>query len=335
MNPGDEECANPREQKVPDMLAHTCVVVVTFRPDPEVLDRQLNRLSEEGTNVVLVDNNSPSQAAVIEAAANRGFECVALERNIGVAGAQNAGIDRARVQNSEYVVLMDQDSVPEKGAMRSLIDGFLGVPPGPSPVAAVGSSYTLPGGKAGSSFVRFAWFRFNKIYCGAVEEDLPEVDFLISSGSLIPMSVLAEVGPMRKELFIDHVDTEWFLRAKSMGYRSYGCCSVRMTHALGERVVRIWLGRWRTVPVHKSFRYYFTFRNSLWLYRQAHAPLKWITADLVRLLYILVFSAVFLPARAENMKCIWRGIRAGFQDAGDWDSESVVQASIENIRAVD
>lgn len=312
-------------------LAQTHVVVVTYCPDPGVMARQFHRLAEEGVNVVLVDNFSPMQEEIIAAAAGYGFEHIALEKNVGVAGAQNAGLEKVRAMKGEYAVLLDQDSIPDEGAFEALLDALLNASEG-APVAAIGSSYTLQAGTPGSSFVRFAWFGFRKVYCAPGDPGLHQVDFLISSGSLFPMSVLAEVGPMQEELFIDHVDTEWFLRAGSLGYRSYGSCGARMSHALGERVVRIWLGRWRTVPVHKSFRYYFTFRNSIWLYRQKYAPVKWITADAVRLLYIFLFSALFLPSRRDNLKWMFRGMRDGFRDAGDWDSASVVHAASETGR---
>ena len=328
----DDDAQSPA-QAMAEALARTYAVVITFHPDHEVMSRQFDRLIEEGVQVVLVDNNSPMQSDIVEAAVGRGFEVVALERNLGVAAAQNAGIEKVKALNGEYVVLLDQDSIPEPGAMRSLLAGLNIASRDPLP-AAIGSSYTLPSGNPGSSFVRFAWFRFKKIYCEQGGGGLHEVDFLISSGTVIPLAVISEVGPMREELFIDHVDTEWFLRARSMGYRSYGNCAARMFHALGERVIRVWFGRWRTVPVHKGFRYYFTFRNSIWLYRQKHAPVKWVTADLVRLLYIFVFSGLFLPSRGENLKYMFRGIRDGFRESSGWDSESVIRTAVDTGPAV-
>jgi 2-polyprenyl-3-methyl-5-hydroxy-6-metoxy-1,4-benzoquinol methylase len=49
-----------------------------------------------------------------------------------------------------------------------------------------------------------------------------------------------------------------------------------MEHRLGEAHSRIWLGRWRHLPRHRPFRYYYIFRNSLLLFRREYASLKWI-----------------------------------------------------------
>ena len=324
MNSNDKQQPLPHFDPVLTALSRTYVVVVTFCPDMDVLGRQFARLAQQGVNVIVVDNHSPAQIEIANLASGYSYELVALSDNLGVAGAQNTGLDRVRSRHGEYIIFLDQDSIPVNGALVALVNGLLAMGGGQK-VAAVGSSYTLPSGNRGSSFVRFGWFHFKKIYCNSDPDTLQEVDFLISSGTLIPLSVLTDVGPMNNELFIDHVDTEWFLRARSRGYRSFGCCSAQMSHALGERTIRIWLGRWRTVPVHKGFRYFFTFRNSIWLYRQPCAPGKWVTADLMRLIYIFIFSGIFMSSRKDNLKWMFRGIRAGFDDASEWDSQAVIK----------
>jgi len=53
-----------------------------------------------------------------------------------------------------------------------------------------------------------------------------ETDMLIASGCLIPADVLRDVGLMDDALFIDHVDTDWCMRARARGYRLLGVCEV-------------------------------------------------------------------------------------------------------------
>ena len=308
--------------RVLSVLEQTYVVVVTFNPDLDVLKRQFSRLAEEGINVVVVDNDSASQRDVSKLASEHSFGIILLTSNKGVAVAHNNGIEHVRSSGGKYLIFLDQDSIPEKRAFVVLIENFVSFH-NAAKVGAIGSSYTLQSGRKGSSFVRFGWFHFEKIFCDQASDRLHEVDFLISSGTFIPLSVIDKVGSMREELFIDHVDTEWFLRAKSEGYRFYGCCSARLTHALGERTVRIWFGRWRTVPVHKGFRYFYMFRNSLWLYKQVYAPAKWISADLMRLAYIFLFSCLFVSSRLENIKWMFKGLCAGFKDIEDWSTVDV------------
>ena len=131
---------------------------------------------------------------------------------------------------------------------------------------------------------------------------------LISSGSLIPISALDTIGEMDEELFIDHIDTEWSLRARSLDWQSYGVCSALMEHRLGEHTFRVWWGRWRYVSIHQPFRYYYIYRNSILLHRRSYADPLWKQADQLRLLLITMFVVLLSNQRLSCIKMIVRGV---------------------------
>jgi rhamnosyltransferase len=137
------------------------------------------------------------------------------------------------------------------------------------------------------------------------------VDFLISSGSLIPLEVLAEVGGMDESMFIDQVDTDWYLRAKSFGYHAIGVCDAVMEHRLGSRTIPLRLLRKRAIPVHSPLRLYYIVRNSLLMYRKPYAPWRWAVYDLKRLLFIIVFFSVASAPRLQNAQKMARGFWDG------------------------
>jgi rhamnosyltransferase len=125
------------------------------------------------------------------------------------------------------------------------------------------------------------------------------------------MTALDAIGDMDASLFIDHVDTEWVLRAKSKGWLSFGHCKARMFHSLGEHRIRFWLGRWRDIPVHKPFRYYYIFRNSIVLHRRDYMGMHWKWVDMIRLLQIVIFMGLIPNERRNKISMIFRGIRDG------------------------
>lgn len=86
---------------------------------------------------------------------------------------------------------------------------------------------------------------------------------------------------MDEQLSIDHVDTDWFLRANAQGLLSHGVCDAVMVHGLGEATYRVWFGPWHFVPKHKPFKYYYIYRHSLLLNRRPYAPVKRIINDVV------------------------------------------------------
>jgi rhamnosyltransferase len=137
--------------------------------------------------------------------------------------------------------------------------------------------------------------------------EVVDTDFLISSGCLIPVNVLCDIGMMDESLFIDYVDTEWGLRAKLHGYRLLGASGNLMRHRIGETSRRVWLGRWRQVAVHKSFRYYYIFRNCLILLHRPSA-FKWRLFHIKRIVMLFFFIVWSLEGTA-NVRYACAGMR--------------------------
>ena len=121
------------------------------------------------------------------------------------------------------------------------------------------------------------------------------------------------LGLMDEGLFIDHLDTEWFLRAGAAGWQSFGVCDAVMDHGLGERTVRVWLGRWRYLPVHQPFRYYYVYRNSVLLWRRAYPSARWKPTDMLRLAKMFLVFSLFTGDRRQNLAMMIRGIRDGLK----------------------
>ena len=291
---------------------NVCAIVVTYNPNIDVLTRLIESLNPQITNIVIVDNGSLDKES-ISTLTSGVVRFHPLESNFGIAHAHNQGIAQARMLNAQAVLLMDQDSVPAHdmvqnltGSMGTLVDrGEL--------VSAVGACYFGADEENESFFVRFGWLRFKRQYCSECDlgKTLVPADFLISSGSLILLSAIDRVGEMDERLFIDHVDTDWFLRAARAGYQAYGDCRALMEHGLGERTLKVWILRMRHVPQHRPFRYYYIYRNSILLYKRSYAPIKWIINDVWRLVGIGLLYTVFCAPRLENLKMILAGTRDG------------------------
>src|SRR5690606_24388559 len=119
---------------------------------------------------------------------------------------------------------------------------------------------------------------------------------------------------MDAKLFIDHIDTEWCYRAQSSGFSLYGVCNAFMQHTLGDKQIRIWWGRWRNIPFHQPFRYYYIFRNSSLLWQRTYMPVAWKQADMLRILYILLFFTLFSSNRMANLRMMIKGLWDGLNN---------------------
>lgn len=179
-------------------------------------------------------------------------------------------------------------------------------------IAAIAPAYADSATGPTSGFVRLGWFDYKQLVVSP-EQTVVEIDFAISSGSLIPVSALDDVGFMDESLFIDHVDTEWCLRARSKGYKLFGVPAARMLHTLGDKRTRFWLFRWRQVPHHSPFRYYYILRNSLLIQRRNYIPKKWRIAEAIRSVRVLLYFSLFGSQRRECLRMMSKGLWHGLK----------------------
>ncbi len=287
-------------------------VVVTFNPQKDVLSAELLELSLQVHRIWVIDNASvdPVSDWIGRLGLSAKLELLELAENMGVGFAQNTGIRHARSAGATHVLILDQDSQPSPGMVNSLLIQCQRLEATGVQVAAVAPVYADSHEGAASDFLRLSKYGFvRKSHLST--SDVEEADFLISSGCLMSVNVFDRIGFMDEKLFIDHVDTEWCIRAQSKGYCLFGVPAARMTHTLGEKRTRIWFLRWRNVPYHAPFRYYYILRNSLLMQRRPYMPLKWRVAEALRCLRVLVFYGLFAPRRGECLRMMFKGLWHG------------------------
>jgi rhamnosyltransferase len=293
-----------------DAVRGVCAIVATFRPDAARLAEVLAALEGAVDATILVDDASPDWDPT---SLTRTWPALTVERlpiNAGIAAAQNRGIRLAKARSASHVLLLDQDSVPQPGMVRVLFDA-LGRDAGRR-VACAGSRHRLPGSDRLSAFETIGWLGVKHATCGDARSTV-ECDTVISSGALMPVQALDEIGGMDESLFIDLVDIDWCLRAKSMGWRIVGACGAVLEHRLGESTRRVWAGRWRRVPRHKAFRYYYIFRNTLLLARRRYVPLKWVLYYLRRLAALFLVQGLLARDRQGEIAMMAKGLMHGMR----------------------
>lgn len=286
-----------------------CAVVVTFQPDFGILGRMLDGLRPQVAEVIVVDNGSDADVcAWVAARQDADLRCLPLGCNTGVASAQNRGIDDAVARGASHVLLMDQDSLPAGDMVQRLLEVSLARPD----AGAVGPFYQDPRQRDTSPFIEIRGWRVVRHFPSEGVTDTP-VDYLIASGSLISVEALRTVGPMRDDLFIDYVDIEWGLRARSRGLRNYGVFGARMAHDLGEAPIEF---RGRSIPVHSPLRHYYIMRNALLLYRDPRVPAHWKWVDGSRLVLKFGFYSLFTARPLQHLRMMLRGLWDGLRGRG-------------------
>lgn len=231
-------------------------VIVTFNPDFDNLSRLVSDLNIQGVSPIIVDNTPDPFIFKEDICA----EIIRLGDNLGIAIAQNEGIKRAISLSAEYIIFFDQDSSISNNFIESITKDFIFIDNNlKANVAAIGPRFIDKRDRFYYQVISLNDKGIRKKIDVCNLSSPLEVSLIISSGSLVPVSVLNEVGFMAENYFIDYVDTEWCFRAISKGYSLYVSSSAIMEHTIGDRFIH--LGRLK-VPVHSAFRRYYRVRNA-------------------------------------------------------------------------
>jgi rhamnosyltransferase len=229
-------------------------IVVTFHPDSDVLEN-LSKLRKQVHSVVVVDNGSRPESLVPFRAASLslGFRLIENGENLGVATALNIGIRHAQIAGADWVLLFDQDSIVTPGFTEAMLQGFassrwkdrLGILVPHYIDKRLGSPLSVIGVKGG------------------------ELEGAITSGSLLPMSVVRDNGCFEDCLFIDAVDFEYSLRLRSRGLHIEECSQAVLLHSPGTPKLHRFRGRYLFQSNNYSpTRRYYQQRNNIWIARR-------------------------------------------------------------------
>ena len=113
--------AEPVAAALPPIGLDRVTVVIPVRDRPGPLRRLLASLPAGVAEVIVVDDASHDRAAVAAAARGAGARLLALERNVGAAGARNAGLART---TTEFVAFVDSDAAVEPDCLPTLLRHF-------------------------------------------------------------------------------------------------------------------------------------------------------------------------------------------------------------------
>lgn len=289
-------------------------IIVLHRPDPGAVQGLIRSL-EDQLDVIFVIDNTPRheltpKSDLLPPACKLPLHYEAQGENIGIAAAQNAGIRKALGAGASHVILFDQDSLPASGMVRELLAAEETLTDKGLPVAAVGPVFIDERCGWVSPAVRYSFLGLRTIAVDRSRPNAVEAHFLIASGCLIRRSVLAKVGLMREDLFIDWVDNEWGLRARKMGLRCYVVPQARMSHSVGDGVISVF---GKKMHLHTETRNYYLLRNAIYLMRVRTMGLRWKFSFLPRLPFYLVIYPLLAEHKLRHFTSLLRAVHDGMR----------------------
>ncbi len=295
------------------MKPEVYAVIVTYNPNLELLVKVMLCLQEQVGRIIVVDNGSENISHIESGIGNSPNKLIKLSENKGIAYAQNQGITYAESRRAQYVLLMDQDTLLPEGAVAALYDKCKDLEKHGFKVGAIGCAYRdRPDGKINTIW-KADGRKVQKQDVNSETDELIGVDFVIASGSLVPVSTLKEVGLMEENLFIDLVDIEWGLRAKACGYQSYQSLAHVMSHTLGNGRLNVFR---KTISLHSPIRNYYAVRNSIFLARRRYIASAWRIYFVKRIFSYLIVFGLFSSQKKERLNFMIRGLVDGLLGRG-------------------
>ena len=278
-------------------------IIVAYNTDTINFKNVLKSHLGNFANIILV-NNSPEIS--LNSFKSSQITIINNPGNIGLAAALNIGILEAKKQGAKMVALFDQDTELPPNFTQQMLH-YINQHPGDKPVAVFSPIYHNHVINETGRHINFKPFRLIR---GLVleTEDYAHPHYVITSGSIIPIKVLDDIGLMREELFIDFVDIEWCLRARQKGYEIVAINKVMIDHHLGDYAVSF-MGH--HYPIHSPLRMYYYFRNAMHLYHLREIDWTWRLIDATRNLVRFLFYMLFVKNRATYFKYIIKGYYHG------------------------
>jgi len=229
-------------------------VIVTYKPNVEILEKCVNSLVNQVDKLIIVDN-TPGKFQLLENFRKKqNIEIVYLNDNYGVAYAQNLGIKKALEEGVDFILISDQDTIYPLDYVEKMLECFK-----EDKVAAAGPLFIDAHTGKVQFFVKKGLIGFRKIYPKTGKHEVLQ---LIASGTIINAKFIPEVGLMKEELFIDWVDMEWCWRAVKKGYKIIGNADVVIKHFHGEKSKKFLT---KNITLKSCIRNYYTIRNGIYL----------------------------------------------------------------------
>lgn len=250
------------------------VIIVNYNVEyflEQCLNSVYNALVGINAEVFVVDNNSVDNSIEMVKAKFPMVKCMENKINVGFSKANNQAIQES---DSEFVLLLNPDTVVEESTFRKVIDFMKSHPDaGGLGVRMVdGKGRFLPESKRGLPTPAVAFYkvfglsklfrkspRFNKYHLGYLDEHKSHtVDILSGAFMLMRSEALEKVGMLDETFFMYGEDIDLSYRIQLGGWKNYYCSDTTIIHYKGESTKK------------SSVNYVFVFYRAMVIFADKH-----------------------------------------------------------------
>ncbi|HOZ84898.1 MAG TPA: hypothetical protein PK191_05370 [Niabella sp.] len=217
-------------------------VVITYQPEESIFENIKSYLSLVD-KLIVFDNSEPAATINIS---NDKVIVYADGINKGISERLNDAAKIARTLGADWLLTMDQDS------------SFSG-----DNLDAYKNAFELFADKDRTAMIGVRYGNMPEV----PGEMIADTDLLITSGCLVNLKIMDELGGFDEALFIDDVDSEYCLKANLNGYRTVLFKHIFLNHSLGTVTLHRSLKSLKKTfrALHSPIRIYYMVRNYFYL----------------------------------------------------------------------
>ncbi|MDS0284663.1 glycosyltransferase family 2 protein [Haloarcula onubensis] len=211
------------------------IVILTWENYEETADclDSLRSLTYDNYRVLVVDNGSEDGSIERLQSEYDWCEFVVNDENIGFARGNNVGIAHALDTGTDYVLLLNDDTVVTEDFLDPLVDTMDRY----DRVAAVGGVNLLPdsGDVHNAGYVFHPWLAAKgELHREPVTDEPYPVDFVQSCLVLLNPEFLEDVGLLNERYFLGMEDVDLAWKARAKGWKVLVNPASRIYHRVGE-----------------------------------------------------------------------------------------------------
>ncbi|MCR4432906.1 MAG: glycosyltransferase family 2 protein [Caldiserica bacterium] len=277
-----------------------CAVIVTYNGKEEIREN-LKSIKDQVDHVLIVDNGSKSDTVSLiqnlQAADRNRVSLILNQSNLGVSAALNQGLRFAIDANFDWLLALDQDSQAMPRMVPQMLKHYAELSPNKQRRVAMLAPKIIEVNAPNSR---------SKI-------PIPQNPLTrITSGSLIRLSLIPNIGFFKEDLFIDSVDNEFCLRLNYLGYLIEYVSEACLLHRLGNLEQKSIFGRKFWVSNHSYIRRYYIARNRIYLIRLYwHIYPSWCWFEAVQMFKELIKIVIGEADKKRKLNATLKGLKDG------------------------
>jgi len=292
------------------MISTTAVIKVLYNVKAINYD-EVKKMTSYFKHLIIINNSEHT----LENEANDivNFNLINNYNKYGLAGAYNYGISKLINVSPDYILFLDDDTATDQ--FYSLYDEKYYSYFNNKLVAAISPIYIDSNSMTRGSHILLNKFSFHRIHRN--HEGISEVSFMINSGSIWKYNSIKHIGKFDQIMKIDHIDTDYCLRACELGYKLILNSNYQFYHTIGNRLSYKLLSKNLRSGNHSPSRREIIMKNSILVLRKHFSSFPIFGYIIIeRIVYELIGIVMIEKNKYQKLKSSFKGLVSGLFSKG-------------------